>query len=82
VGRWQGEHLEHPLLSEGVAPDLSWRGDSHAARAILLGATTPMNRQASDNQTGIAVAQGTAPFFAAVTQARARARTIAAGTPG
>jgi pimeloyl-ACP methyl ester carboxylesterase len=47
----------HSMASGEIVRYLSRHGDSRVARAILLGATTPMIRQANDNQTGIPTAQ-------------------------
>lgn len=43
----------HSMAGGEIVRYLSRHGDSRVARAILLGSTTPMLRQTSDNQTGI-----------------------------
>jgi non-heme chloroperoxidase len=43
----------HSMAGGEIVRYLSRHGDSRVARAILLGATTPMIRQATDNQTGV-----------------------------
>jgi pimeloyl-ACP methyl ester carboxylesterase len=47
----------HSMAGGEIVRYLTRHGDSHVARAILLGATTPFIREASDNQAGIPMAQ-------------------------
>lgn len=47
----------HSMASGEIVRYLSRHGESRVARAILLGATTPMLRETKDNPTGIPMAQ-------------------------
>lgn len=49
--------VSHSMAAGEVVRYLSRHGDSRAARAILIGSTTPMLRQAEDNPAGIPLAQ-------------------------